>query len=277
MTLFIIFASVKRAFIFFLGFLFCLPTVANAQSDGSLTYSTVPATEDTVGVARSPYKFHGTQLIAPAALVGLGATGLFINPVKEWNREIRGFYMNENIWGSKRSHFDDYVQYVPFATPYILKLCGVRSRHNYGEYTILLATSYLSMGIMVNTLKYTVGELRPDGSSRNSFPSGHTATAFMGAELLRAEFWDTSPLIGVAGYLVASTVGFMRLYNNRHWMTDVLAGAGIGILSVRIAYWTFPPLQRLFFGKNRKDNQTYVSAAPYYNGSQLGTSLALCF
>jgi membrane-associated phospholipid phosphatase len=233
---------------------------------------------DTIPSEKSPYKFRATQLIAPAALVGLGATGLFVNPVREFNRDI-----SDCFTGNPRGGFDDYMQYAPFAAPYILKLTGVKSRHSYGEYTILLATSVLSMGIMVSGLKYAVGELRPDGSARNSFPSGHTATAFMGAELLRAEFWDTSPWIGIAGYVVAGTVGCMRVWHNRHWATDVLAGAGIGILSVRIAYWTYRPLQRLFFGSanlsswERRPSEGYFTAAPYYNGSQIGTSLALRF
>jgi membrane-associated phospholipid phosphatase len=99
----------------------------------------------------------------------------------------------------------------------------------------------------------------------------------MGAELLRAEFWDTSPWIGIAGYLAAGTVGYMRVWHNRHWATDVLAGAGIGILSVRIAYWTFPALQRLFFGANHRSSSGYFTALPYYNGSQMGGSLAISF
>jgi membrane-associated phospholipid phosphatase len=248
----------------------------------------VPA--DSLSAPKNPYKFRATQLIAPAALVGLGATGLFAEPVRELNRDISAHFA-----GNPRHGFDDYVQYAPVAAPYILKLSGVRSRHDYGEYTILAATSYLSMGIMVSGLKYAVGEMRPDGSRHNSFPSGHTATAFMGAELLRAEFWDTSPWIGIAGYAVAGTVGYMRLWHNRHWATDVLAGAGIGILSVRIAYWTFPALQRLFFGAghkhgnggglglgdgldlDHKKSNTYITAAPYYNGLHAGGALMVCF
>jgi membrane-associated phospholipid phosphatase len=224
-------------------------------------------------LSQSQYSFKASQLIAPAALVGLGATGLFVNPVRELNRDI-----SSSFTGNKRRGFDDYVQYAPLLTPYVLKLGGVKSRHSYEELTILAATSYLTMGILVNTVKYSVGELRPDGSSRNSFPSGHTATAFMGAELLRTEFWDTSPWIGLAGYAVATTVGYMRVWHNRHWMTDVLAGAGVGILSVRIAYWCLPPLQRLFFGQqSRRNARSYASAAPYYNGQQVGLSFSSVF
>lgn len=259
-------------------FILCIVFAASqslcAQNSDPFTYSIAPA--DTMARAsKSPYQFRAAQLIAPGALIAAGATGLFINPVKKWNQDI-----SNSFAGNKRKGFDDYVQYVPFAAPYVLKLCGVKSRHTYGEYTVLLATSYLSMGIMVNALKYSVKELRPDGSSRNSFPSGHTATAFMGAELLRAEFWETSPWIGVGGYAIAVSVGYMRLWHNRHWMTDVLAGAGIGILSVRIAYWTFPTFQKLLWGKkNREQNASdgYASFVPYYDGRQLGAAFSLSF
>jgi hypothetical protein len=240
----------------------CLPRTAEAGEHG-------PADS----LRKSPYKFRATQLIAPAALVGLGVTGLTVNPVKEFNRKVSSAFA-----GNRQLSFDDYLQYAPLATPYVLKLCGVESRHNYGEYTVLLAVSSMSMAIMVNVLKYTVKELRPNGISRNSFPSGHTATAFMGAELLRTEFWEVSPWIGVGGYLVASSVGFMRCWRNRHWVTDVLAGAGIGILSARIAYWVFPPLQRLFFGvKKRGVSGVHMTLAPYYDGRRLGGAAGICF
>ena len=71
----------------------------------------------------------------------------------------------------------------------------------------------------------------------NSFPSGHTFTAFTGAEILRREYGEEYPWIAVAGYAVAVTVAAMRVYNNRHWLGDVCAGAGLGILSVTLAYW----------------------------------------
>lgn len=79
--------------------------------------------------------------------------------------------------------------------------------------------------------------------------SGHTATAFMGAELLRREFWGVSPWIGITGYAVAAGTGAFRMVNNRHWFTDVVAGVGIGILSVEAAYWLYPVLGRAFLCK----------------------------
>lgn len=49
------------------------------------------------------------------------------------------------------------------------------------------------MGASVLAIRGSSNVLRPDGSAKNYFPSGHTATAFMGAELLRKEYWDVSP------------------------------------------------------------------------------------
>ncbi|MBP1540187.1 MAG: phosphatase PAP2 family protein [Prevotella sp.] len=97
--------------------------------------------------------------------------------------------------------------------------------------------SYAIMAGFVNTIKYTAKEMRPDGSSANSWPSGHTATAFVGATLLHKEYGMTrSPWFSVAGYGVATATGIMRVLNNRHWVSDVLSGAGIGIMSTELAY-----------------------------------------
>ena len=93
-----------------------------------------------------------------------------------------------------------------------------------------------------NALKYGIAAERPYSGVFNSFPSGHTYTAFMGAEILRREYGEEDPGIAIAGYTVATSVGIMRIYNNRHWASDVLAGAGIGILSASLTYWLAPYL-----------------------------------
>jgi len=91
--------------------------------------------------------------------------------------------------------------------------------------------------------------MRPDSSNRLSFPSGHTAQAFISAEFLRQEYKDISPWIGVAGYAVAVGTGFLRRYNNKHWLNDVIAGAGVGILSTHLSYWLYPKIKSTFLGK----------------------------
>lgn len=217
------------------------------------------------------YKFKPLQLIVPSALIGVGIIGLESDWLKYQNREVRD-ELQENI--DRKLTVDDFTQYAPTAAAYGLKLCGIKGRHNYADMTVILGTAGVLMGVSVNTLKAVTRVERPDGSTRNSFPSGHTATAFMGAELLRREYWDVSPWIGIAGYAVAAGTGFFRMYNNRHWLTDVLAGAGIGILSVQAAYWLYPTVHKALFRKRRLKN-TYI--APYLSDTGKGLSCTVMF
>jgi membrane-associated phospholipid phosphatase len=113
---------------------------------------------------------------------------------------------------------------------------------------------------------------RPDGSANNSFPSGHTATAFCGAEFLWQEYKDVNILYGISGYVVAAGTGFFRMYNNRHWLSDVVMGAGIGIISTKMAYWMYPYVQRIFL-KSEKRVSTII--APFYTGKQMGVGIVL--
>lgn len=219
----------------------------------------------------SPYQFRTEQLIIPVTLIGIGIIGLESDWLKYQNYEIRD-ELQENI--DRRLTIDDFSQYAPMAAICGLNLSGVRGWHKITGQTILFGTASLLMGATVHTLKNVSSVERPDGSSRNSFPSGHTATAFMGAELLRREYWDVSPCIGIAGYAVAAGTGFFRMYNNRHWLTDVLAGAGIGILSVEVAYWLYPVITKTFFRKRQFKN---VCLLPYAGSREKGLSCRIVF
>jgi membrane-associated phospholipid phosphatase len=70
-----------------------------------------------------------------------------------------------------------------------------------------------------------------------SFPSGHTTVAFAAASALTAEAMRRHPdggarwAVGVPAYAAAAVVGWSRMYDNRHWASDVVAGAGFGTLS----------------------------------------------
>lgn len=219
----------------------------------------------------SPYRFKPSQLIAPAALIGIGFIGLESEWLIYQNKEIRA-ELQESI--DSQFTIDDFLQYSPAAASYGLKLCGVKGRHSYGDFTIILGTAYALMALSVNPIKCLTRVERPDGSSRNSFPSGHTATAFMGAELLRREYWGESPWIGVAGYAAATVTGLFRMYNNRHWLTDVIAGAGFGILSAQAAYWLYPFVAKTFFRHSFLRN-TYIS--PFASQTGKGVSCSFAF
>ncbi len=125
------------------------------------------------------------------------------------------------------------------------------------------AFSAVIMAGTVNGLKYSVGRLRPDGSRRNSFPSGHTATAFMTATMLHKEYGWRSPWFSIGGYTAAAVTGISRILNNRHWLSDVIAGGAIGIGSVHLGYFI---TDCIFKEKRLYDG--YVDPEFYYNPAE---------
>ncbi len=209
-------------------------------------------------------KFNYRQLIIPGVLVGYGVIGIESDQLKGWNNNIRKEVV-EDI--DEKLTIDDFTQWAPAASVFALDAFGVKGKNSFRDKTIIMATSYLIMSTTVLGLKSITKVERPDGSSNNSFPSGHTATAFAGAEFLWQEYKDKSIWYGVAGYAVATGTGLFRIYNNRHWLTDVAAGAGIGILSTKAAYWLYPFINNTLFGGG-KESQKKSSAMlmPSYDG-----------
>lgn len=228
-----------------------------------LVFSSVNAQNDTI--VKSDLKFNYKQLIIPTALIGYGVIALDNHELLGFNTQIRT-EIKEHI--DEKVSIDDFSQYAPAATVYVLNTIGVEGNHNLKDRSIILGTSYLVVAASINALKYSTKVERPDGSSFNSFPSGHTATAFAGAEFLWQEYKGKSYWYGISGYLVASGTGMYRMLNNRHWFTDVACGAGIGILSTKVAYWTFPYVNKLFTKKSK--TITAASFAPFYTKNQSG-------
>ena len=192
--------------------------------------------KNTTNPAVKPYTFleDQTWVGIPVFVSGMIAKG-----------EKEAFRQNYNNTNTKirlvkydfHSEIDNYTQFSGIALTAGLKMAGVEGRSSWPR---LVASSLASYGVMaafVNGIKYTASEMRPDGSTRNSWPSGHTATAFVGATILHKEYGLTrSPWYSIGGYTVATATGVMRVLNNRHWISDVLSGAGIGILSTELAY-----------------------------------------
>ena len=166
------------------------------------------------------------------------AAGWIIKSEKNsFRQDYNNKHANTRLLTNFKTGIDDYTQYFGPALTVGLKLGGYEGRSDWGR---LLASAAMSYGIMaglVNGIKYTASEMRPDGSTANSWPSGHTATSFVGATMLHKEYGLTrSPWFSVAGYGVATATGVMRILNNRHWISDVLSGAGIGIMSTELGY-----------------------------------------
>ncbi len=144
---------------------------------------------------------------------------------------------NTQLLTDFKTGIDDYTQFFGPAMVVGLKLGGYEGRSSWPRLLASAGASYAIMAGFVNGIKYSAKEMRPDGTTANSWPSGHTATAFVGASLLHKEYGLTrSPWWSVAGYGVATATGVMRVLNNRHWISDVMSGAGIGIMSTELGY-----------------------------------------
>ncbi|WP_170170464.1 phosphatase PAP2 family protein [Hymenobacter perfusus] len=225
----------------------------------------VPASADTLRkyenpagiptVAKQPW-YKGKLVkasIVPALLIGYGASTINGN----------GFYSSYDARRDIQKQFpgfhtkaDDFLILAPYLELGAVALAGVKSRNDRINTLLVIGKSELIFGALTYALKNTTKVLRPDGSTRNSFPSGHTAQAFLAASIVHTEFRDQSQWYGVGAYTIATSVAALRMLNDRHWQSDVFAGAGIGILSAHLGYLTH---------RNRWGRKPYlkgVSASP---------------
>ena len=217
------------------------------------------------------FNLNFKSVIIPSVLIGYGIIGVNNNALKRFNYDIQ-----ERLKGEINNNIkiDDVSQFVPSFSVYGLNALGIKGKNNFKDRTIILGTASLIMGSTVNGMKKSTVIERPDGSNKFSFPSGSTAIAFMGAEFLYQEYKDVSIWYGISGYLVATGTGFLRIHNNKHWFTDVVTGAGIGILSTKIAYWIHPLVKKTLF-KDKKEISGLVM--PFHNGKEYGLGLSMSF
>jgi hypothetical protein len=216
-------------------------------------------------------RFPAKTFILPVSMIAAGYFAAKMDPALDVNEQIR-----QKIWTQsphQLQHIDNYLQFVPAVAVYGLNIAGVKGKNNFLDRSMIYIMSSMISNAAVFSLKKVTHEQRPDYSDYYSFPSGHTAQAFVSAEFLYQEYKDVSPWYGVAGYAVATGVGVLRMYNNKHWLNDVVAGAGFGIASTRLSYWLYPKIKNMF-SKN-KPLQTMVM--PSYNNGSYGFSLVHVF
>ncbi|MBK0382834.1 phosphatase PAP2 family protein [Pedobacter sp. SD-b] len=238
-----------RKLIFLFAILICTINFTIAQSLDSTKIST----DRPLTIKKTGFQWKNQEyLIAPVAFITYGFSSLASTEVREWNVDIR----NEIVEDHPTFHTsaDNYLQFSPAVATFALKAAGVKSQNDFfGSIRVYSISTVLMAGTVLAVKKLT-GELRPDGSANNSFPSGHTATAFAAAEFMHQEFKKSSPILSYSGYLAAAATGTLRMYNNRHYLGDVIAGAGVGILTTKAAYWIN---NKVFKSHKRSHHQSF--------------------
>lgn len=188
---------------------------------------------DSTGLITKNKQHFFKQFARPVTFIGLGIYGTINNGIinRDEIKEERNEYFPSFSNGA-----DNYLQYAPIALVYALDVFGLKGKHNRQQQTVLFGTAELIMtGIVLPVKKYS-HVLCPDSSSYNSFPSGHTAQAFLAGIFFQKEFGAKYPWLSAGMFTLATGIGAFRVLNNRHWVSDVLAGAGIGILSAELSY-----------------------------------------
>lgn len=216
--------------------------------------------KDTIAKIKNQDKISYKQFIAPVVLITAGT--LLLNSAL--NEDLQS---NANRFFGQYFHTsaDNYLPFVPVAQIYLGKTFGFKPKNDFQHQTINIIVANAIGASVFTTLKYTVKEERPDQSDDLSFPSGHTSIAFTNAALLYYEYKDSNVWYASSGFLFATATGILRIANNRHYTSDVLTGAGIGLASgLIVSYWN--PFKSVTFGKKKK---TTAYVFPQI-GSQIG-------
>lgn len=213
-------------------------------------------------------KFPLEHFVIPVAMITYGLIALKNDGLRDLDENIQ-----EEIWDDHphaHTKLDNYLQFLPAAVVYGLNIAGIQGEHNFVDRSAIFFMSNIFLNITVSSLKNISMQQRPDGSDYLSFPSGHTAEAFANAEFLRLEYRHQSVWYGIGGYVVAAFTGYLRMYNNKHYLSDVLAGAAIGILSTDLSFWLYPKVKKIFVKHGIKNTMVL----PYFQNNVAGLSLS---
>ncbi|SEA47530.1 PAP2 superfamily protein [Arachidicoccus rhizosphaerae] len=195
--------------------------------------STVQGSGRTLQALQPKIDFSMEELYAPAAMIGSGVLLDLSSGMKNTQLSFHKDHL---------THFqtaaDNYLLYVPAVIPYGLDMVGIPSKTDILNRTAILIKAEVLVAATGFALKHSIHEWRPDHSNHYSFPSGHSLQVFATATMLSEEYKDRFSWMPYAAYGFASGVGLLRIANNKHYLGDVLVGAGLGVLSMKVAYWT---------------------------------------
>ena len=230
-------------------FIFC-SCVLYGQ-DAKNTFHSIP--DSSINSKNDPHHYlKPTALIAPATFLLYGGLKPFINGIPKLDNEIyNNIYQNYPTFHTSAA---DYLMWTPSASVYLLDAFKVKTTHNFREHLILDAGSILITGGLGYGMRIISRNIKAYNSPNTKFPSGHTANAFRGAEILHQELKGTNKLLSYSGYLIAAGVGALRIYDKDHLLSEVIAGAGLGIISTKLTYWIFDKVK---FKKRQREAAIY--------------------
>lgn len=212
------------------GLLFCT-AVASAQDSSRAS----------TRLFRDAYRLKASSLVIPGAFTVYGCLKPVIPGIGTVDEKLMKKIENNAPLFYTRA--DDYLNWAPSASIYIMDAFKVKMSHHFKEHLIIEGGSLLITGGVGLGMRLVSKQMKayPAGTK---FPSGHTANTFRGAEIVHQELKHTHPVWSYAGYVLATGVGILRIYNKQHYLSEVVTGAGIGMLSVKATYWLLHRLKK---------------------------------
>jgi len=205
---------------------------------------------DAVQIWTYPFHIKSGDLV-PIGLIAATAAALIPN-----DRSFNGIMTRNVVDGDKDDSFSPLMSqmgsYGAWGTVGAFLAFGALARDNKAVETAgLAASAMLQTELVIHVGKMISGRLRPGSEgaldtwagpagffksgqspSYDSFPSGHTATAFSLATVVAMQYSDHA-WVPITAYAVAAGVGFSRLSGNHHWLSDVVIGGVVGHLIAR--------------------------------------------
>jgi len=252
-------------------------SIINYRIDSVYSYKYNDINNFQVGTYTADKEYSSVKIssyILPSVLISYGFVSRYTG-MKKIDKEINRFTQDHfatNLW------IDNLLWAVPYGAVFTLDWCGIKPRNNFKDRVIVSVSSGVLTYGLITITKLSTNRRRPDGNDKKSFPSLHTGFAFTGAHILMKEYSHVSPWIGIAGYTVATATGILRMTNNKHWFSDIVAGAGFGILSAELSYLVLPYLSKTFtFGSEKSNKQTSLSFYPSGDYRNIGFNISFTF
>ncbi|TWR28172.1 phosphatase PAP2 family protein [Mucilaginibacter achroorhodeus] len=248
-----------KKILFTLLILSSLSVQAQVKDTTKIDSSSLLALPDTVRKLRSSLPAY----IPPAVFITYGVLSFPVKAIRNLDHSIYNDLIQDVP--NFNYHIENYFQYAPIVMVYGLNLAGIHGKNTFIDRTILIGMSEGIMALTTFSIKKISHRLRPDGSNYYSFPSGHTGNAFAAAEFMAQEYSEKSIWYGIAGYSFATATAILRVYNRDHWFSDIIAGAGFGIISTKLAYLIYPLFRNKLFHDKHSD-KTSIIMPSYSNG-----------
>lgn len=218
---------------------------------------TVQAQDSLNIVVKDSSRLKVKNFIIPAVLM---TSGLVFRDV---DLKRRTYEFHQNALGNRyQFKQDDFLQYLPVLLDVSGEKLGFQARHGFMQRGTNQLVSLSISGIIGRVIKMGFNDKRPELYGLRSFPSGHTNTAFNSATLLFLEYKDDNIWFASSGFVIATATGFFRVTNEKHWVADVLFGAGLGMSTAFVVHYWSPDIYK-FVKKHFFKKSDDISLLPY--------------